>query len=264
MAISVLDIFQCSIGMIDGGTLISERVGDVSLRELHELERRLKGFSRGRFPQLLFLDTPLLGREYIGPIKFMSESDVEKVLATVMSSEHGVPIGPMIKEDLGAAIGEILMNACMHSESKVDIVFVGEYVCDKDTLNISIYDRGVGFRSRIADYLGENSLTSREAILWALKEGHSIDKSSRTSGLGLNETVDFMRRNGGLLEIISGNACWQMFCGDEKLIEMPKTIKGSLVNFSIVIDNSRSYLKQVVAEFPKEGLKLSDGEGTIK
>ena len=248
--------------MMNGDALMSACGGGLSFGELLEIERTLKGVSLGKFPQLLRPDTGLPGRVYLRPIKFKSESDVEVILETVMNSEYGVPIGSQIKEDLGAVIGEILMNACMHSESKAGIVFVGEYVSGQNVLNISIYDHGVGFRSRIADYLGENSITPGEAILWALKEGHSVDKSSRTSGLGLNETVDFMRRNGGLLEIISGNACWQMLYGKEQLIDMQETIEGALVNFSIVIDNSRSYLKQVVAEFPEEGLRLSDEEVT--
>ena len=248
--------------MMNADALMSACVGGLSLGEVLEIERKLKGVSLGKFSQLLRSDSGLPGRVYLRPIKFKSESDVEKILETVMNSKYGVPIGPQIKEDLGAAIGEILMNACMHSESKAGIVFVGEYVGGQNVLNISIYDQGVGFGPRIADYLGEKSITPGEAILWALKEGHSVDKSSRTSGLGLNETVDFMRRNGGLLEIISGNACWQMFYGKEQLIDMQETIEGALVNFSIVIDNSRSYLKQVAAEFPKEGLKLRDEEVT--
>lgn len=250
--------------MMNEDTLVSTCGGVLSLEEVLEVERKLKGVSLGRFPELVRSDTGLPGRVYLHPIKFMSESDVEKVLETVMNSEHGVPIGPRIKEDLGAAIGEILMNACMHSESKDGIVFVGEYVSDQNVLNISIYDQGVGFRPRIAEYLRDNLITSGKAILWALKEGHSVDKSSRTSGLGLNETVDFMRRNGGLLEIISGNACWRMFYGEENLIDMSEAIEGALVNFSIVIDNSRSYVKQVDAEFPKDGLKLSDEEATSR
>ena len=234
--------------------------GNLSWEEAQELSRKLCGVSRGRFVELLFSDENISGRIYLRPIKFETEDDVEKILIAITSGAFRIPVGPMIKEDLGASVGEILMNACMHAEAKEGIVFVGEYVVERNILNLSVYDKGIGFRTRIVDYLGDNTMTSKDAILWALKEGHSIDKQNRTSGIGLNETVDFMRRNGGLLEIISGNACWRMFEGEVESIELPEAIEGALVNFSIVIDNSKSYLKQVAADFPQKGLEIEKQE----
>ena len=220
----------------------------------------LAGISRGRFVEMMLADVSDCESVYLEPVCLNTEQDVKSALRPFYDGRLGFDVEVGLLSGLCSSIGEVLMNACMHADARGSIVFVGDYCKHKSTLDISVYDRGVGFRPRISSFLNRPCMTAREAINWALGEGHSVDVNRRAAGIGLNETVDFMRRNGGLMEIASGDAIWCMSGGQPSMTELGGEIVGSLVNFSIIMDSSVSYSKRIDAEVSQVRLEVEKNE----
>lgn len=230
--------------------------GYLSVQDVVDLQKSLSGLSQGRFAEMLLSNVTDDENIYLNPVRLNSELDVKNALVPFYEGSIGVDLGVGLKTGLCTSVAEVLMNACMHADAHGSIVFVGDYCKHDNTLDVSVYDRGVGFRSRISKFLNKPAMTACEAIEWALEEGHSIDTYKRAAGIGLNETVDFMRRNGGLMEIISGDAIWALENCQASMRRLPSEIVGALVNFRVVVDSSVSYSKRVDAVVPKDGLEV--------
>lgn len=234
--------------------------GFLTQKDIDAIDAILSSVSNGRFIEILLSNVSDIGSVYLDPIRLNTEQDVKAAIRPFYDGRLGFEIGEELLSGLCSSIAEILMNACMHADAKDNIVFVGDYRKNENVLDVSVYDRGVGFKSRISEFLGCPNMSSCDAIDWALGEGNSVDAANRAAGVGLNETVDFMRRNGGLMEIISGDAIWSLREGLTSMRTMSGEIVGSLVNFSIIMDSSVSYEKQIDIDESQGSLEIIKNE----
>ena len=228
----------------------------LSKDDIFELSCALSGTSHGEFIRMLEPAVQECERIYLAPLTIHAERDAKEVVRHLGDGSWGVRLGERLMPGVCTAIAEVLMNACMHADADGRVVFVGEYRDRERVFNVSVYDGGVGFCGKIAEYLGRPDLTVLESIDWALKEGNSVDKEERAAGVGLNEAVDFIRRNGGLMEIVTGDVIWRIESGVVSKCPLPYAIVGSLVNFSIKMDDTVSYRKRMDAIIPENGLEI--------
>ena len=124
-------------------------------------------------------------------------------------------ISPVLRFALCKRFIEIYVNAFTHSRSPVGAYSCGQgYPSGNFPFQLTVVDLGVGIPANVREFLSQPKMSGRQALLWALQEGHSTRFQSgvtQTAGLGLNLLSDLARLNGGKLEIYSHDsyACIQ-------------------------------------------------------
>jgi hypothetical protein len=142
------------------------------------------------------------------------------------------------------SILEIFVNAATHSETKLGIFACGQYFPKQERLDFSIADAGIGIRKKIANELGLK-MNSDKAIEWALEEGNTVRRGNVPGGLGLKLLREFVRLNGGRLQIVSDRGYWEMMNdGRETLTRMECPFPGTVVTIEINTADTKSYRLQ--------------------
>ncbi len=136
------------------------------------------------------------------------------------------------------SIFEVFQNAVTHSESRLGIFVCGQFYPHEQRLNITIADAGVGIRSKVRAYL-KSEISSGDAICWALQGGNTTRTGPRPGGVGLKFLHDFVERNRGKMQIVSGDGFYEYGkgCGTLRLAELP----GATVNLEINTADTQSY-----------------------
>lgn len=135
------------------------------------------------------------------------------------------------KEVIGCVdlcLGEVIDNACTHSESIYDPIVVAQNYSDR--IDIAVVDGGIG----LADSLRRNSrystLSSKEAFLETLEKGSSCTGDPQR-GKGLWFTRELVCSSGGRIEIYSGGLMFSANSYQLRISEVPG-YQGTLVYLS--------------------------------
>lgn len=146
------------------------------------------------------------------------------------------------------SIFEIFSNAVIHSRTKLGIFSCGQYFPRGDTLEFSVADLGIGIRKNVEDKLGLN-LTAEDAIDWATKGTNTTRRGRIPGGLGLKLLTEFIRLNGGRLQIVSDQGYWCLEQGYTEKSSLNGSFPGTVVNIEINTSDVRSYrLKSELSE----------------
>jgi hypothetical protein len=151
-------------------------------------------------------------------------------------------VSPLLKKKINSSILEIFNNC--HSHGKCDFVYTcGEYYQQESILRFAISDMGLTIRKNVNDYFNSGSrISGQEAIEWAVQRGNTTKKGTIPGGLGLSLIRDFLKLNGGAIQIISSNGYWE----EKKGITFANTFKdrflGTVVNFEFNLTDTNSYV----------------------
>ena len=115
---------------------------------------------------------------------------------------------PKAKMMIAQVIVEIFTNSVLHTQTNYIYTF-GQFYLKKHCIDFSIVDTGDGIRNTVNKHTGQN-LNAIDAIKWALIDGNTT-KQGVPGGYGLTILQDFLRMNGGSLQIISNNG---YYCHD--------------------------------------------------
>ena len=115
---------------------------------------------------------------------------------------------PKAKMMIAQVIVEIFTNSVLHTQTNY-IYTCGQFYPKKHCIDFSIVDTGDGIRNTVNKHTGQN-LNAMDAIKWALIDGNTT-KQGVPGGYGLTILQDFLRMNGGSLQIISNNG---YYCHD--------------------------------------------------
>ena len=115
---------------------------------------------------------------------------------------------PKAKMMIAQVIVEIFTNSVLHTQTNY-IYTCGQFYPKKHCIDFSIVDTGDGLRNTVNKHTGQN-LNAIDAIKWALIDGNTT-KQGVPGGYGLTILQDFLRMNGGSLQIISNNG---YYCHD--------------------------------------------------
>lgn len=97
---------------------------------------------------------------------------------------------------------EIFQNAAIHSQSGPGVFICGQFYPQKQRLDFTIADAGIGIRENVRQYTGRPKMNSCDAIRWALEEGNTTKTGKQPGGLGLKLLKDFICLNkGGASEV---------------------------------------------------------------
>lgn len=147
---------------------------------------------------------------------------------------------PFVDEIVQTKVRECLMelfdNAKNHSESSLGVFVCGQQYPIKKRLRLTIADAGVGFAGCYERRFGK-SVTSRDAIEWAMQpEAHSVRKNI-PGGNGLQVLQGFVKSNGGTFSILSGSGLWFMDAAGTTLKELETAFPGTMA--TVEFDTSR-------------------------
>ncbi|MDD2906849.1 MAG: ATP-binding protein [Sulfurimonas sp.] len=144
----------------------------------------------------------------------------------------------VVHERISESIQEMFVNARMHSESEF-IYTCGQFFPSEHRLNFTIVDSGIGFAKRIEKNLGQ-TISSSDAIRWAMIEGHTT-KQGVSGGLGLAILKEFITLNKGKIQIVSGDAFYELSDNTEKIQKLNNYFDGSVISMTFKTDDNKTY-----------------------
>lgn len=156
---------------------------------------------------------------------------------------------PQMREGVGKvfqqSLFEVFQNSVAHSDSNLGVFVCGQFFPNELRLNLTISDAGVGLSAKVRSFLKNPSLTSEAAIQWALEGGNTTRTGRRPGGVGLKFMHDFVTRNRGNMQIVSGDGLYGATTGYDKL---SFAFPGTTVNFEINTADTQPYHAGVSAK----------------
>jgi hypothetical protein len=156
----------------------------------------------------------------------------------VFSKSFAPNFSKKLRKEIVENLWEIIFNSIQHSESKNGISCCGQFYPLMGYFEIAFYDHGVGIPFNVRSFQDEfKRYNDFQCIEWALMEGTTTKPENNTGGLGLHYLREFLKLNGGWLQIISKSGIYQ---SEGKYIfpaeHNKNSFKGTLINLRIIYD----------------------------
>ncbi len=173
---------------------------------------------------------------------------------------------PNMTSDLALAfqqsLYEIFSNAVTHSRSDQGLFACGQFFPFDHRLDISMADAGVGIPYRVnqayhalldnnpkfwegldkGGFLDEErNMKPSFALRVALAESATTKTGSTPGGGGLKIIKEFIRHNGGCIQIASGGAFWEFSKGQDTFNDFQSPFPGTAVNLEVNTADTKSY-----------------------
>jgi len=145
-----------------------------------------------------------------------------------------------LKEKIVEGIYEIFVNAQIHSETK-NIYTCGQFYPNKNTIEFTIVDTGVGFKEKINARFN-STMNAVQAIQWATEDKHTT-KENVTGGIGLAILKEFIEKNNGKMQIISDGGFYEF--KQQKITSQLFSngqFPGTIVNLQFCTDDRSNYM----------------------
>jgi signal transduction histidine kinase len=146
-----------------------------------------------------------------------------------------------VKEKIVEAIYEIFVNAQIHSETTF-IYTCGQFYPQKNKIEFSIVDTGIGFREKINRRFN-SQLSGDKAIAWAVQDKKTT-KEGISGGIGLAILKEFVEMNKGKMQIVSNDGFYELSDGSVESKTFQGEFPGTIVNLQFKTDDSSSYTLQ--------------------
>lgn len=101
------------------------------------------------------------------------------------------------------SVFEVFQNATIHSDSELGAFACGQFFPNKERLDFTIADAGIGIRDRVRRYFEVPDLSSVFCLRWAIQPRHSTRAEPSPGGLGFEFLKKFASLNGGRLQVVS-------------------------------------------------------------
>lgn len=139
-------------------------------------------------------------------------------------------------------IYEIFNNSTDHSRAQFGVFSCGHWMPTKKQLVFSVYDTGIGIPALVKEKI-DSSLSSADALEWALVRGHSTKQLTNgiPRGLGLSDLFDFIKLNHGALNIMTNDLYYQ-YNGSKTIQPINHPIIGTLISITIIADYDHVYI----------------------
>lgn len=135
-------------------------------------------------------------------------------------------------------IYEIFSNAQLHSETQF-IYTCGQFYPKKNKIEFTLVDTGIGFKNRINRRFLRN-LSAEQAIKWAIQDKMTT-KERITGGIGLPILKEFIKKNKGMMQIVSNDGFYQFSHNKEVFRSFQGQYPGTIVNLQLKTDDQKSY-----------------------
>ncbi len=143
-----------------------------------------------------------------------------------------------LKMQIVGAISEIFSNASLHTNTPY-VYACGQFFPKNNLLDFTLSDQGEGIREKVSDFLAK-SLSSEEAIRWAMVDGHTTKKGI-PGGYGLTILRSLIEHNKGFMQIVSDDGFYQFSHTGEIFDTFKSKFPGTVVNLQFRTDDASSY-----------------------
>lgn len=144
----------------------------------------------------------------------------------------------LLKKKIAESIYEIFVNAQMHSKTE-KIFTCGQFFPSKHTIEFMITDIGIGFAESLAQRF-DVKVKPIQAISWAMKYGLTTKKNV-SGGMGLTLLQEFIEKNNGAIQVVSGNGYWEKIGDKVEKREFSLPFPGTMVNIQVRTDDQTEY-----------------------
>lgn len=152
---------------------------------------------------------------------------------------------------LNLSIAELINNVYDHSNSPIDAYAFCQYFPKVKKITVVVADLGIGIPEVVNSYFkrtGEEVVSNKEALKWALEENHSTRSRPHNKGKGLANLYSFAKSTKGLLRIFSNDVEFNGYSYKSHYQENPiPNFIGTIVEVSFYIE-----------ELPEKELDESD------
>jgi hypothetical protein len=138
------------------------------------------------------------------------------------------------------SVFEIFSNAVIHSRTEHGIFSCGQYFPKRNRLDFSVVDLGTGIRRNIKELRGLD-LPAEEAIKWATSGRNTTKRGPVPGGLGLKLLLEFIKLNGGRIQIISDGGYWNADRFETSTSRLGAPFPGTIVALEINTSDTCSY-----------------------
>jgi anti-anti-sigma regulatory factor len=136
---------------------------------------------------------------------------------------------------------EVFQNAVIHSETRRGVFVCGQYYPQKNRLDITIADAGVGIREKVRRYFDNEKISSVAAIRWALEERHTTKMGPQPGGLGFKFLHEFISLNKGKIKIASRFGFYEYDRGEKTFKKLLADFPGTAVTIEIYTADNAEY-----------------------
>ncbi len=134
---------------------------------------------------------------------------------------------------------EIYANAFEHGQTDIGVFSCGQHFPKLGELNLTVVDFGVGIPQNVRNFQKNNRLPADEALKWAFQQGTTTRGGQVTGGIGLDCLKQFVHINKGKLQILSHDGCATIDENGEIYENIQTFFGGTLVNITLLCDESR-------------------------
>ena len=138
------------------------------------------------------------------------------------------------------SIFEIFSNAVLHSNSELGIFSCGQFFPNRQRLDFSVADLGIGMRQNIQDNVGL-VLSAEDAIRWSTEGRNTTKRGPVPGGLGLKLLQEFIDLNDGGIQIISDAGYWRRKNKETFTAPLNCPFPGTVVTVEINTADTHSY-----------------------
>ena len=171
-----------------------------------------------------------------------NENEVEEyIYGNVLLSSKVPKMSEGAKKKIYRSIFEIYQNSLMHSGA--DKIYVcGQFYNYKERMALTMVEIGNTFKYNVVNHKDKFKLfTGKESIEWAVESGNTTKQEGEPGGLGLDLIRDFLRKNGGKLQIKSDDGYWEEKKGIIFASDSLNPFQGSIVNIEFNLFDKQSY-----------------------
>lgn len=156
-------------------------------------------------------------------------------------SGKGIPtMSAGLDKKFRQSIFEMFANCAIHSESSKGVFVCGQYYPQKNLLDLTISDSGIGIRTNARRVL-RRQISSIDAIRWALEEGNTSKTGQQPGGFGLKLLQEFIELNRGKVQIVSRQGYYEFSDGQQKFSRLGNDFPGTTINIEIRTNDNNVY-----------------------
>ena len=177
-------------------------------------------------------------KRFMGDLDVLAEEVPAWLEQEVIAKNYLPEFSPKLGKEIIENLWEIVNNAVQHSDSSNGISCCGQFYPQMGYFEIAFYDHGVGIPFRIKNFFQSfQNYSDYDFIEWALEKGNTTRPDLESGGTGLYSLREFLKLNGGWLQIISHSGIYQAE-GEHQhnAFHLKNQFKGTLFNIRIIYD----------------------------
>jgi hypothetical protein len=170
------------------------------------------------------------------------EAIVRYIEREVMSRAEMPLMSKNLRKEIRRSFAEIFGNVFNHSESLIGGLVCGQVYPKRKEIQLTFFDSGTGIGRNVRSCV-KGVADDPTAIRWALERGTSTLALSQghPRGLGLYLLRQFLRLNGGELQVYANSGYYREQGTEHQAIVFSPSLEGTLIDLRIRIEEGISY-----------------------